>query len=150
MILFPEGVVSVPGEDVYESGSIRRMLIQSCERNGFKDMNFTYRPIIMFPRLEVGWGTEKPSTPQQREQYVHQLNIANRALNLAGVAHLDLRPANIMWRDTGRDRDMNTNGEEEFSCVELKVIDFEDAVIFGHFIDLLIKQARLIKQKKLL
>lgn len=46
-------------------------------------------------------------------------------LNTAGIAHLDLRPANVLWRET-------PHGEAP--SVELRVIDFEDAAPFGRVI----------------
>jgi hypothetical protein len=51
------------------------------------------------------------------------LSIAINVLNLANIAHLDLRPANIMWREIKG---------QEFSQVELQLIDFEDAVLFDY------------------
>ena len=126
VILFPEGVVSVPGDDVPESDALRLMLIKECVANGFIGLNLRYRPLILFPRLSAneGWCTTKPSA-QQRQQYLEQLQLANNALNTAKIAHLDERPVNIMWRE-------RVNGE--FPQVELRLIDFEDAVLFDDVI----------------
>jgi aminoglycoside/choline kinase family phosphotransferase len=41
-------------------------------------------------------------------------------MNRAGVAHMDFRSRNIMWKREG-----------QFSSVSLKIIDFEDSLAFG-------------------
>jgi len=83
-----------------------------------------YCPLILFPRLFVdeGWVISKP-TEQHRQGYLEQLYAATTALNTAGVAHLDMRPANIMWRPLAEDTSM--------FFVEVRLIDFEDAELFG-------------------
>jgi hypothetical protein len=134
VILFPEGVVAVPGADVTESEALRKMLIDLCVRDGFGGVDLRNCPLILFPRLSAreGWGTGKPS-PSQRGQYLEQLFIAITVLNASQIAHLDLRPANIMWRER---RDYSAGGEVGGECsqIELFLIDFEDAVLFNHII----------------
>ena len=124
LILFPEGVVTVPGEDVPESKAVRSMLLECCKSDHFVGIDLLYCPLILFPRLFVdeGWGISKP-TEQHRQGYLGQLYAATTALNTAGVAHLDMRPANIMWRPVPEEASM--------SCVEIRLIDFEDAELFG-------------------
>ena len=126
VVLFPEGVVSVPGDDVLESNDLRKLLIRGCVRDGFTGLDLRYRPLILFPRLSVAnnWRNDKPS-PTHREDYLVQLQAENTALNAAHVAHLDERPANVMWRPVVG---------EESSQVELRLIDFEDAELFDHVI----------------
>ncbi len=126
VVLFPEGVVSVPGDGIRECDDLRSMLIAVCIRDGFGGLDLCHCPLILFPRLspEDGWRNDKPS-PAQRERYLEQLHIANAVLNSAQVAHLDERPANIMWREVDG---------EEFVKIELRLIDFEDAVRFNHVI----------------
>jgi len=130
LVLFPEGVVSMPGANIRESDGLRKMLIRECRRNQFGDVDESFRPLIIFPRLlaSKGWSMEKPP-PELRIQYVKQLTLAVTALNVAKIAHLDLRPANIMWREA-----RGMEGGEEGSCVELQLIDFEDAVFFEDLI----------------
>jgi hypothetical protein len=125
VVLFPEGVVSVPGDDVPESDALRVMLIRECVRAGFTGLDLRYRPLIIFSRLSPadGWRNDKPPTTLQ-QHYLIQLQNANNSLNLAHVAHLDQRPANIMWR-----RAVTT---EDMSRVELYLIDFEDSELFDH------------------
>lgn len=102
------------------------MLMKECVANGFIGLNLRYRPLILFSRLSAneGWCTTKPSA-QYRQHYLEQLKLANNTLNTAKIAHLDERPVNIMWRE-------RVNGE--FPQVELRLIDFEDAVLFDDVI----------------
>ena len=58
---------------------------------------------------------------------MEQLGYAIAILNTAGVAHLDMRPPNIMWR--GID-----TADKEVGRVELYLIDFEDAIFFNFVI----------------
>ena len=55
---------------------------------------------------------------------MERLGYAIAVLNIAGVAHLDMRPPNIMWR--GLDL-----VNEEVGRVELYLIDFEEAILFN-------------------
>ena len=128
LILFPEGVVSVPGNNVPESDDLRAMLVQNCIDNGFNGLDESYCPLILFPLLNSndGWSHNKP--PEKYNQsYVEQLGYATAALNTAGVAHLDMRPPNIMWR--GLDA-----ADKEVGRVQLYLIDFEDAIFFNFII----------------
>jgi hypothetical protein len=132
-ILFPLGVISVPGDKdanknaVTYNKELRDLIISECYNNGFGNEDLDYSPLIMFPRLskEKGWSNDKP--PERlHAAYLDQLRIACDLLNVRGVAHLDLRPANIMWRESS----------VEEHGVEMFLIDFEDAVIFGDIIPL--------------
>jgi hypothetical protein len=127
LLLFPEGVVSVPGEDVRETKQLRGVLVQECEVNEFSGMDLNFRPLILFPRLsrDDGWTNDKPARGLQQQRYLGQLELAIAALNTAKIAHLDLRPANILWREAQND---------DVHSVELRLIDFEDAVPFGQVI----------------
>ena len=126
LILFPEGVVAVSGDDVPESKALRAILISECVRNGFTEQHLSYGPLILFPRLSAadGWRNDKPPEAH-RQSYLTQLQSANAAINAAQVAHLDERPANIMWR---------VITVEDFTQVELRLIDFEDAELFNYVI----------------
>ena len=128
LILFPEGVVSVPGNNVPESDDLRAMLVQNCIDNSFRGLDLSYRPLILFPLLKSndGWSNDKPSE-KYKQSYVEQLGYAIAILNTAGVAHLDMRPPNIMWR--GID-----TADKEVGQVELYLIDFEDAIFFNFVI----------------
>jgi hypothetical protein len=123
VVLFPEGVISVPGDDVDASMELRRKLIECCEREGFRNVDLTYTPLILFPRLH-GWTNEKPP-PHLRDSYIEQLTRVHDALNQAQIAHLDEHPANIMWRELL---------DSELAGVEIRLIDFEDAVFFNQVI----------------
>jgi len=56
-------------------------------------------------------------------QYIDKLKEACKSMNEAGVAHLDLRPDNIMWR-------VSKHGKE----LEMYIIDFDDALLLGDVI----------------
>jgi hypothetical protein len=120
LILYPEGVVTVPGEDVPDSSTIRAALKVRCKQCGFT-LDYAYCPIILFAYLD-GWKTEKP-VPELQGSYLEQLGVAIAVMNKAGVAHLDLRPDNVLWRP-------RAGVEKGVPLVDLKIIDFEDAVCF--------------------
>jgi hypothetical protein len=132
IILFPQGVVSVPGDKdskqipIKETIQLRNLLLTSCYENGFTDFHLTNRPLILFPRLctNDGWRNDKPPI-DLRNLYLTQLRLANNVLNKAKIAHLDERPANIMWRSIQ---------PGEFTEIEMRLIDFEDAIIFDEII----------------
>jgi serine/threonine protein kinase len=63
-------------------------------------------------------GTNRPPKELQQE-YLRALETAVTYLNTRKVAHLDRRPENIFFR---------INQDEQ---VELKIIDFEDSVVFS-------------------
>mmetsp|Transcript_17230 Transcript_17230/g.23679 ORF Transcript_17230/g.23679 Transcript_17230/m.23679 type:complete len:239 (-) Transcript_17230:266-982(-) len=87
---------------------------------GFR-LDLDFRPLVVFPKLS-GWCVEKPPA-SLREQYLRQLTAAVEFLNDASIAHLDLRPDNVMWRAVGGESD---------AAVEMKLIDFDDAALFDH------------------
>jgi len=76
-------------------------------------------PVIMFQNLS-GWRNDRPMVEIEVESYITKLTIAVDYLNQAGVAHMDLRPSNIMWQ-----------WNKEMNSVDIQIIDFEDAVTFG-------------------
>lgn len=75
-------------------------------------------PIIVFPFLNESWKSTKPPS-ELIVSYCESLTTVVEILNAAKVAHMDLRPANIMWTVSPEGRFL------------MQVIDFEDAVIFG-------------------
>jgi hypothetical protein len=123
-ILFPEGVITVPGIDVLESREIRDALM-SCLHPNFEVLKMTHRPLIAFKLLSsrLGWSNIRPRK-ELHSAYLDQIAKAIEVMEKANVAHLDLRPSNIMWRQVdGSDQN-----------IEIKIIDFEDAVMFGQLI----------------
>jgi hypothetical protein len=125
LVLFPEGVVTVPGPHADGSDDIKNLLIRSCGEAGFRVRDYDCRPVMLFPRLfpSDGWTTAKPP-PELRAVYVQHLRRAVQLLNLAGVAHLDLRPSNIMWRRV----------DPSIPSVEMRLVDFADAQLFDTII----------------
>jgi hypothetical protein len=119
-VLFPIGVLSMPDESVAESKDIFTMIKTVCLKEGFIEPDFFLSPIIAFPLLR-DWNNEKP--PQRlHASYMVELDNAIAFMNSGKVAHMDLRPANIMWQ------------ELTDNAVSMRIIDFEDAVIFTHTI----------------
>lgn len=106
---------------------IRDEILEQWETNGYhwqrNEDEFELQPVIIFPGLTVqdGWTNEKPPSDCV-SMYLEALAQAVAFLNRAQIAHMDLRPPNIMWRQ-------NSDG-----MLEVMVIDFEDAVAFGRFI----------------
>lgn len=122
LVLFPCGVIGMPDPSVKQSADIYDMLLKTCKEEGFLEEDLKHCPLMLFPLLE-GWSGGRhggpPDTATLASAYLAKLRQAIDLLNLAGVAHMDLRPANIMWR-VGREGEL-----------ELKLIDFEDSVVFG-------------------
>jgi hypothetical protein len=126
LVLFPEGVVTVPGPHASGgSDGIKNLLIRTCQEAGFRVRDYDCRPVMLFPRLSPndGWTTRKPS-PDLVAAYVQHLRRAVHLLNRAGVAHLDLHPRNIMWRCV----------DPNIPAIEMRLVDFEDARLFGTII----------------
>eukprot|EP01031_Cornospumella_fuschlensis_P027769 gene27769-33538_t len=124
-VLFPVGVMSFPTLHTY-SEAVYKLLKARCQKFFlYSERNFQHVPLLVYQLLdEKSWtNTEKPPK-EYRDQYVIALREVVDLLNEAGVAHMDLRPSNIMWRidDSGR-------------ILEIRVIDFEDVCFFGTYID---------------
>ena len=114
-VLFPRGLLMGPAWDVIQTQKIRETLDLICKID-FPDISILHRPIIIYERLT--WKNTRPKI-ELIESYLFKLRLAVDILNKANVAHLDLRPANIMWR------------EVDSNSIEMKLIDFEDAQMFG-------------------
>ena len=126
--LFPTGVVTVPAEDIPENKEFRSALVSAVCDTYFADMAscMTHRPLIAFDFLSQynGWRNDRPSSAYT-DSYLNNISKAIDIMNSAGVAHLDLRPSNIMWRPLGSNKPND---------VEVKIIDFEDGAIFGSLV----------------
>lgn len=127
--LFPTGVVTVPADDISENIEFRSILVSAVCGEYFPDLasSMTHRPLIAFEFLRKvdGWRNDRPSSAYV-DSYLNNISKAIDIMNSAGVAHLDLRPRNIMWRPLGI---TNASGD-----VEIKIIDFEDGAIFGSLV----------------
>jgi hypothetical protein len=116
-ILFPLGLLSFPEEDLplFSAG---RTFIEKKLKKFFSlklDSGQGTYPIIVFDLLPPPWTNKKP--PHDHcEAYLSSLEAAVNVMDRAQVVHMDLRPANIMWRvaDDG--------------SIEMFIIDFEDAL----------------------
>ena len=122
--LFPIGVVTIPGESAGNLYNLRKSLIESCcgRYQEFSSLDLDCRPLVVFPLLSTEWRNDRPPA-HLCNSYIHELSCVCDALDIVEIAHMDLRPANIMWREV--------SGSE---TVELLVIDFEYAVRYGHTI----------------
>jgi hypothetical protein len=128
-ILFPHGVITVPRKSISETTALRKCLMRTITKF-FQPMNYSNCPLIVYPMLSEGdgWTNGKPPAALC-ELYLAKLRLAVDLLNAARVAHLDLRPENVMWRRvTDIDCACGSIG------IELKVIDFEFALMFGQVV----------------
>jgi hypothetical protein len=122
VIQFPLGLISVPIAINTHAAEIRRAVLH-CITKFFTKANGDYDndPCLIFSFLE-GWCNTRPDD-DHCEAYIKQLSKVINILNLAGVVHMDLTPANIMWKPMN-----NHDGDRD---VQLQVIDFEDALMVG-------------------
>jgi hypothetical protein len=123
LFLFPSGVITGFGDGSgYEDFKVA--IENSCKRVEQFQQHFDlrHRPIILFPLLH-DYQTKKPPN-HLRRSYRDKFRDSIVFLNAAEIAHLDLRPDNIMWKEN----------EDDTATVDIKKIDFETAILFGHFI----------------
>jgi hypothetical protein len=124
-ILFPIGVIGNPSTRADEYSQEIRLAIEACQSKYFGSGELDeFRPCVVYDLLskEDGWSTDRPPA-NLVSLYLDQLRRAVEVLNTAGVAHLDLLPANVIWRATN-----NSHGEE---TLELRLLDFEQSALFG-------------------
>jgi hypothetical protein len=75
---------------------------------------------MIFPLLS-GWLNSKPSK-EYHESFGEKLKQVFKILDDAKVVHMDTRATNIMWK------------QDSDGTVAIKLIDFEDALVFGQTI----------------
>jgi hypothetical protein len=126
-ILFPVGVLAYPQRDsIAYAQKIREILGQCFSKYFNQSLELIEQSgaiVVPFPLLceKDGWSNNKP--PESHAQaYINELCTAVSVLNDAEVAHMDLRPSNIMWR----------LDPDDDSKVQMQIIDLEDAERFGH------------------
>lgn len=116
-----------PLDNVLESSrqvetDFRRPLVAWLQRKFPNDV-VDEQPLIVFENLTEakGWRTaaHRPHSRLVRS-FEAALTRAVQLLNAAGIAHLDLRPANILWRE-----------KRSPAEVEIRLIDFDDSLRFG-------------------
>lgn len=121
--LFPLGVVSYPSQESLSYGCRIRDVMDECISIHFvyhKDLVRNGCPVIVYDELPGDcWSNGKPPEDVV-PSYIECVAKAVNVLNVAGIAHMDLRPANILWCR-----------EESGTDVRIRVIDLEDAVPFG-------------------
>eukprot|EP01031_Cornospumella_fuschlensis_P026550 gene26551-32086_t len=76
--------------------------------------------LLVFPLLD-GWRNDKVPTDLV-PAFVEKMASIVQILNAARIAHVDLRPQNVMWR---------IDGEGQLDC---RLSDLEDSMYFGRFI----------------
>jgi len=101
--------------------------MESCVRHHFPSLLDVLEygcPVVVYEELNaIDWRNTKPPFDAV-EAYVRGVKDAVDIMNEAGIAHMDLRPANIMWRSI-------KGKESDTVVVDVRVIDLEDAVPFG-------------------
>lgn len=124
--LFPVGVLSYPSGDDPFFEDIKNFLavfLSSKFKAKFKHL-VSGCPLVVFPLLDRSWKMTKPVTFGHKKSYLLGIATAIKILNAARVAHCDLRPPNIMWKEVD-----GTN-------VSIQVIDFEDSYQFDIYFQL--------------
>ena len=119
-VLFPIGVVSFPSENHEECRYLRVALEKRLHDQGFRTYSVDYAPLLVFEFLKVEelWDNKKPDTSFIAD-YITKIDALFDLLNMAQIANLDARPANIMWRPISSTE------------VEIRMIDLEDSFRFG-------------------
>lgn len=125
--LFPLGVVLYPNLNSLSYGCGMREIMEICVGKHFplccEFLDYGC-PVVVYEELNADdWKNTKPP-PDAAEAYVNGVKKAVEIMNQAEVAHMDLRPANIMWRSI-------KENESDTVKVDVRVIDLEDAVPFG-------------------
>ena len=123
LVLFPVGVIALPGSDVASTVALRNYLLTRLAKFYLSVDKSDHIPFIVFPYLSDEWTDKKPESAEHKAAYLNQVALTFDLLAQAGVAHLDARPANILWRILGG------------GCgVQVRLIDFEDVYQFGEVI----------------
>lgn len=127
LVLFPLGVAQLPEKQhrLYEELS-DRIMSQGTKCEGFDIRPHT--PLLVYPLLRSPWSNKIPTLEAHKSKYMQLLTQAVNACSEAGVVVMDLRPSNIMWRD---------------SPFQLNLIDFEDVYPQGHVIDNVLIMAQM-------
>jgi serine/threonine protein kinase len=102
LFLFPEGVLCLPHPSIPNSKSIYNAMVDMLSKDFpsscYSDFPLPASPLLVYERLDpTSWTSLKPCTPEDMADYKALLARAVRALNYAGLAHLDLRPQNILY-----------------------------------------------------
>lgn len=125
LILFPTGVVCVPSALSAEyTADIANALKAKLALHFPTSRDPALVPLLVFEQLDETWTNTPPTQEEVLDKYIARLTDAVEVLTLAGVAHMDLRPENVMWR-----------WDEERREVQMRLIDFEDARVFGDLVE---------------
>jgi hypothetical protein len=143
-ILFPYGVVNIPGEqDQYAGIQVREQILRILKRcfpnKPFSDLT----PCLVYKNLSSDqWINDIPPV-KYRKLYLEALMKAILIFNAAEVAHLDLRFPNIFWNVKQKDtidtiatsmtelKMEETTTQEHSVEIQLQITDFEFATIFN-------------------
>ena len=128
-ISMPVGMLQLPSNE--NSKNYKQMVarIEKCfENHSLRDGDTKpLTPLMVYEFLE-GWKNMSDSIQELGTDenlgslIIKKIREVINLCNLEGVVFLDLRPANIMWREVD-------------GVVEIKLIDFEDVYLEGHPID---------------
>jgi hypothetical protein len=133
-INFPLGWLQVPG---HENRTVRDLLNKKLER--FEDCKGDNRltPCFAFPLLLMK-RILPHCDPDHTYLIIEQLETAIDSVVKAGVSHLDLRPANIMWGCACHTADASSSSSSSSSSVQhsifIRVVDWETARFMGEVI----------------
>ncbi len=118
-VLFPLGVVQMTAANNQDAIVFNRGLVSAMRRE-FQPWADPLTPVLVYEQLGAEWTSDPPG--ERFKAYLLAVETAVAAVTAAGVAMLDLRPANVMWRSLVDD------------SVEILLIDFEYVLPEGYLI----------------
>jgi hypothetical protein len=119
-VLFPLGVVQMTSADTPLGIAFNEGLVSAMKPAYFQEWAYRLTPVLVYQRLGEEWTDNHPG--ERRDAYCQAVTTAVAAVTAAGVAMLDLRPPNVMWRS-------HNDG-----TVELRLIDFEFVLPEGYLV----------------
>jgi hypothetical protein len=131
-LVFPIGVVQAPG---CEQSDIKKVIYNALtERHRSVAMELSagtsikYVPFLVYTMLSSQWKSTAEAVPCASaclQALIEKLHTFEGMLSVAGVVHMDLRPANIMWTcDCMKSDTVCTS-------MQVRVIDWDDACFVG-------------------
>ena len=134
----PLGWLQVPGSEQPQirDAVFRKLQSQFLDIHDQQPSGIRLQPCFAFPNLLSPWTSRPPQNcTLHTQQYIDQLTKAIHLFKMAKVVHMDLRPANIMWKCSCMDSKQNNHQDVPEHELHIRVIDWEDAHFLGEFVD---------------
>ena len=130
---FPNGWFRVPSQSAQPAlfNALCDYLESQCARYdlAWTDTTQPMTCLLVFDELPSNWSKSTTVDRVHTGKFAERLRSAVSAIGDAGIVHMDLRPANILWRC--KTCVSGGGGAEEEHDVEVKVIDWEDSLRVG-------------------